>query len=242
MDDLLNLAHLMVPPPTRRWLRRTYDTWRFDAAMKRFLASPHSALAADSDVLPELISAWGNSGWIAQEEYLRSCIATALATPGPTLECGSGLSTLLLGGIAQYRGHEHWALEHMPEWATKVQRSLSRHNLHAVRLSCAPLKAYAGYAWYDPPLASMPRAFSMVACDGPPADTVGGRYGLVPVMRRRLAARCVILLDDAEREQERAIARRWEYELGASYHVIDGRKPYIRLIVSTTRPALLATG
>ncbi len=70
-DVHLNLAHLLVPPPTRRWLRHTYDAWRFDAAMRRFIASPGSALAADSDLIAELVTAWGNSGWIAQEEYLR---------------------------------------------------------------------------------------------------------------------------------------------------------------------------
>jgi hypothetical protein len=104
------------------------------------------------------------------------------------------------------------------------------------------LKTYAGYAWYDPPLARMPSAFSMVVCDGPPADTVGGRYGLVPVMRRRLAPGCVILLDDAVREHERAIARRWEYELEASHDVIDGDKPFIRLVVAAARKAMLKTG
>ena len=238
----MNLAHLVIPAPTRRWLRRTYDAFRFDSAMKRFIASPGSALAADSDVLSELISAWGNSGWIAQEEYLRCCIATALVAAGPTLECGSGLSTLLLGAVAQQRGKEHWALEHLPEWAARVHRSLSRHQVHAVKLCTAPLKTYAGYAWYDPPLARMPSAFSMVVCDGPPADTVGGRYGLVPVMRRRLAPGCVILLDDAVREHERAIARRWEYELEASHDVIDGDKPFIRLVVAAARKAMLKTG
>jgi hypothetical protein len=238
----LNLAHLLVPTPTRRWLRHTYDAWRFDAALRRFSASPGSALAADSDLIPELISAWGNSGWIAQEEYLRCCVATALVTDGPTLECGSGLSTLLLGVVAQHRGHDHWALEHLPDWAAKLHRLLVRHRLHAVRLSTAPLKNHGGYAWYDPPLERMPRAFSLVVCDGPPADTVGGRYGLVPVMHRRLAPGCVLLLDDAEREHERAIARRWAYELQASNDLIDGRKPFIRLVVAAARHAMLKTG
>src|SRR5512138_1692380 len=194
-DVVLNLAHLVVPAPTRRWLRRTYDALRFDMAMKRFSASPGSALAADSNVLSELISAWGNAGWIAQEQYLRSCIAAALVTPGPTLECGSGLSTLLLGVIAQQRGFEHWALEHLPEWCSKVQHALTRHKIHAVRLCSAPLKSYGGYTWYAPPLARMPKAFSFVACDGPPSDTVGGRYGLAPVLQGHLRPGCVILLD-----------------------------------------------
>ena len=45
---------------------------------------------------------------------------------------------------------------------------------------------------------------------------MGGRYGLVPVMRERFAPGCVILLDDAQRTAERMIAERWARELGAS--------------------------
>jgi hypothetical protein len=235
-DLVLNVSHFVLPRPTRQWLRRTYDALRFDAALRRFVANPLAALAPDSDLLVELISAWGNSGWIAQEGYLRACLTSAVNSTGPTLECGSGLSTLLLSVVAQGRGQEHWALEHLTEWDLKVRRCLARYRLHAVRLHTAPLKSYGDYAWYDPPLASLPRNFVLVVCDGPPADTVGGRYGLVPAMRDHLAPGCIILLDDAGREEERAIARRWEFELGASYHIVDDEKPFIRMIVPS-RPA-----
>jgi flavin-dependent dehydrogenase len=159
-------------------------------------------------------------------------MAHAWQSCGPTLECGSGLSTLLLGVIAQQRGHEHWALEHKAEWADKVERGAERHGLRAVRVHTAPLKRYAGYTWYDPPFHEMPRHFALAVCDGPPADTPGGRYGLVPVMRERLSVGCVILLDDAEREHEREIAQRWQTELGASHELIDCGKPLIRMVVN----------
>ncbi|HEU5296533.1 MAG TPA: class I SAM-dependent methyltransferase [Burkholderiaceae bacterium] len=225
------MARLVFPRQTRQWLRRAYDGLRFDAAMKRFIANPPEALATNSRVLNELISSWGNSGWIAQEGFLRACLANALVSSGPTLECGSGLSTLLLGVVAQQRGYEHWALEHMPEWGMRVNRGLVRHRVRAVRLCTAPLKNYGGYAWYDPPLARLPRTFALVVCDGPPADTKGGRYGLVPILRDRLAPGCVILLDDAQRDDERTIARRWTLELGATVQIIDDYKPFIRLVV-----------
>jgi hypothetical protein len=221
-------------------LRATYDAWRFDVAMRRFLAHPEGALAADSPVLTELISAWGNTGWSAQQEYLRGCLAQALACSGPSLECGSGLSTLLLAVIAERRGYEHWALEHEPEWSARVERQAARQNLRSLRLCTVPLRLHGRFAWYDPPLARMPQAFSMVVCDGPPADTAGGRYGLVPLMRDRLAPGCVILLDDAEREHEREVARRWAVELGTTHEFVPGEKPYIRMVV-TGRQVLAKT-
>jgi hypothetical protein len=227
----LNVARLVLPAQTRQWLRRTYDAWRFDAAMRRFIDDPAAAIEPDSGLLAELIAAWGNTGWSAQDEYLRLCIEHALAARGPTLECGSGLSSLLLGVAASRRGHEHWALEHLPAWGDKVSRAAARHHIEGVRLCDAPLKSYAGFVWYDVSALALPPAFSMVVCDGPPADTPGGRYGLVPVMRDALQAGCVILLDDAEREHERTIARRWQGELGATHEVIGRHKPFIRMVI-----------
>jgi hypothetical protein len=106
----------------------------------------------------------------------------------------------------------------------------------AVVLGANPLRDYGEFAWYDPRLASMPRAFGLVVCDGPPASTRGGRYGLVPIMKERLQPGCVILLDDAGREQELAIAERWKNELGATLRVGGSVKPYVELTVQR-RPA-----
>ena len=59
-------------------MRATYDAWRFNVAIRRFAADPEGALAGGSSVLAELISAWGNAGWSAQEDYLRGCVGQAL--------------------------------------------------------------------------------------------------------------------------------------------------------------------
>ncbi|MHC4846180.1 MAG: hypothetical protein ACYTCU_08465, partial [Planctomycetota bacterium] len=69
--------------------------------------------------------------------------------------------------------------------------------------------------------------------DGPPGDTRGGRYGLFPLMGGRLAPGCVLLLDDAEREGEQDVARRWETAWGASLEVLGTAKPYFRLTLPT---------
>ena len=50
-------------------------------------------------------------------------------------------------------------------------------------------------------------------------------------MKERLKPGCVILLDDAAREQEQTIAGKWEAELGASSEILGSKKPYIRLMV-----------
>jgi hypothetical protein len=199
--------------------------------MRRFVSGPLAAARQDSSVLPELIEAWGNSGWSALEEYLRMGVEHTLDANGAVLECGTGLSTLLFGTVAHRRGVEYWALEHLPEWSERVGRQLKRYGANKVQVCTAPLRSYSDFDWYDPPLHRMPSGFSLVICDGPPSRTSGGRYGLAPVMGSRLNPGCVILLDDAEREHECEVALRWQAELAADAAFIDGSKPLIRLVV-----------
>lgn len=221
----------ILPAPARRALRERHRQLVFDRAMRRFLADPARFVAADDPVILDLIYGWGNEQWSALGEYLSASLRRALEAAGPTLECGSGLSTLLVGAIAARRGNTHWALEHIPEWGSRVQGMLDRYGIRSVVLSVSPLKDYGEYCWYQPPLGAMPAEFSLVLCDGPPASTRGGRYGLVPVMRERLHAGCVILLDDAARQAESAVGRRWAAELAGALHLSGSAKPYMELVV-----------
>ena len=58
----------------------------------------------------------------------------------------------------------------------------------------------------------MPRTFRLVICDGPPSDTHGGRYGVLPLLQARMAPAAIILLDDVDRAGEREVLARWRDE------------------------------
>jgi predicted O-methyltransferase YrrM len=234
MNQVNNFAKSVVPARLRHYLRQAHRELVFRRAMKRFLDDPDRCSHPGNPVLLDLIYGWGNESWSAQDEYLADCLRNALVSCGSILECGSGLSTILTGSIAQKRGQRLWALEHTPEWATRVQEYLSRYKIDSVVMCINPLKDYGAFCWYDVPLESMPDRYTMVICDGPPGMTKGGRYGLLPVMRKRLKPGCVILLDDADREQERAIASRWATECGAFLEEYGSTKPYIKMTVRHT--------
>ena len=219
----------VMPWRLRRYGREQHRKYVFGRAMKNFVRNPLQALTDRNSVLSELIYGWGNEDWSAMEEYLQGCLHHAQHADGPILECGSGLSTILLGAISQRTGNEVWSLEHQPLWGRKVTSTLERFGISSAHLCIRPLKDYGAFAWYDPPLASMPDGFSMVVCDGPPGDTKGGRSGLLPVMRSRLKPGAAIFLDDASREPEKIIAARWAGELHTTYDILGSRKPYIVL-------------
>jgi hypothetical protein len=241
MARLQRVAKSLVPARLQDALRAMHRDIVFRRAMRRFRANPEACTHPGSPIVRDLIYGWGNESWSALQEYLTECIRHALNARGPILECGSGLTTVLMGTIAQRQGQSLWSLEHLPGWAARVQRCLDRYSLDTVVLHVAPLRDFGTFDWYDAPLGAMPDSFSLVICDGPPGGTKGGRYGLVPVMTGRLEPLCVILLDDAGREQELAIARRWEIELGASFETLGRGKPYIRMTV-LGRPLQAAAG
>ena len=199
--------------------------------MRKFLSAPERALSADSQLLSDLIYGWGNESWSALNEYLAACISHALQTDGEILECGSGLSTLLVGAAAKYRGARHVALEHNAEWADRVRKQLARFKIDSVTLVCDPLKDYGEFVWYDMSNAPDVHGYTMVICDGPPGTTKGGRYGLVPIMREKLRSGAQILLDDAGRAEEQEIAARWQTEMPATCEFIGKSKPFIKITV-----------
>ncbi len=201
----------------------------FESALQRFMDLP-SGREAPTSLLQELVYGWNNP-WSAQVEYIAAFLKAALHTPGPILECGSGLSTLLLGAVAQRKGSRVWCLEHEQGWAAKLQQSLDRFAIRAVTICPVEIVSHGWYSWYAPPLESMPCDFALVICDGPPGSTPGGRYGLLPVMGSHCRSGCEILLDDADRPSERAILERWAHELDVDCSVSGNGKQFGRLLM-----------
>ena len=205
----------------------------FERTMQKFINDPVQSVRSQNGVLSDLIYGWGNEQWSALEKYLSDCLKYALVADGPILECGSGLTTIMLGVIAEASGNTVWSLEHNPEWASRVEKSLKKYNISSVRVIVRPLKNFGEFTWYDPPLSDLPMRYSLVICDGPPASTPGGRYGLLPIMKERLKPGSIILLDDTDREQEKLIAVRWATELNGNFESCGTTNPYI--IISVPR-------
>jgi hypothetical protein len=185
-------------------------------------------------VLRLFTDGWGNEAYAANEDYLTAVAKRALVTEGPVLECGSGLTTLLLGLLAGSRGVATWTFEDSPEWLKFVKRELDHYGIEGVRICHTPIRDHEEFSWYTPP-AELPERFDVVVCDGPPErSTPGGRVGLVSAMSSALDSNTLILVDDAGTAIGKRMLARWE-ELGWSadirhhdvgtYAVVSHRTP-----------------
>jgi hypothetical protein len=133
------------------------------------------------------------------------------------VECGSGVSTVVLARLLRQRGGGATvvALEHDAQWATVVTDMLRRESLADVaRIVYAPLED-------DPPwyarsaLAEMPDDVDLLVVDGPPAHAPGTGHLRAPALAAfgpRLTETATVILDDVNRPGERAVLTCWESE------------------------------
>ena len=216
----------------RRSARRTLDV--LDARRRLWGLGRHvNALRAvadgDADApvrLAGMRSAWGNEGWSADLEYLCAVARRMRGVTGPVLECGSGLTTIVMGVLAERLGVRVLSLEQDPCWAAFVRSRLSRFRISSVRLVESPLKVYDGFLWFDVDELELPDAFELAVCDGPaiygqaePYQTAW-RVGLLPVLRERGVRVQEILLDDADDSRSQAVYARWEREHGYTTQIV----------------------
>jgi len=159
---------------------------------------------------------WGNTEWPADEFFLRESCRLLRQSSRDALECGSGLSTVIYSLALRGMPTRLVALEHHEGWFHRVNDELDRLRSTSVQLVHAPLKHYGEFDWYTVPKEVHDRHFGLVFCDGPPGDTLGGRYGLLPVTQGLLQTPTTILLDDSSRPGEQLVLKRWASEFGTT--------------------------
>lgn len=204
-----------VPAAVKQPLKR----WYFSHLLASALASVRSDGEATDDDLTRLRMGWANDGWDAKPVFLKEVISALKTTTGPVLECGSGLSTVVMAALAPER--HRVSLENHANWAHRVRAVLHEHGLTAdVRV--APLTDRDGLHWYSA-VGTLPTGIGLVICDGP--DSYGrGRYPVLPLVRHNLAPGAVILFDDAAAEGQPEVLDSWarEFDTRVDRRHLDG--------------------
>jgi len=161
-------------------------------------------------------------GWAASPDFLALLARHALLSrPRVIVECGSGVSTVVLARACERNQCGHvWSLEHLPEMASFTREWLAEHGVGAyATVVDAPLLPHTidglDGRWYS--AAGLPnQPIDMLVVDGPPAATGRlARYPAGPCLFPRLALRGAVFVDDAHRGDERAMIARWEVEFPA---------------------------
>ena len=156
----------------------------------------------------------------ASPDLLRHAVALMLShKPAVVLELGSGASTIVLAYCQKRLGAGRIvSIDHDAEYAAQTAAMIEHHGLQAfasvTHVPLAPLRVDGReYLWYsiDDLPALDPIDFLMI--DGPPYHVHPlARYPAIPLLHDRLGSDALILLDDADRPEERRITKMWKAE------------------------------
>jgi len=132
--------------------------------------------------------------------------------PRMVVELGSGTSSIWLGYALQQTGGKLVTVDHTENYGELTRAAVKRHGLDdTVEVLIAPIVSSGeGAPWYDRGVLSGLRGIDLLLVDGPPkavAERV--RQPALPYFADRLEANALVLLDDAHRPDESAIADEW---------------------------------
>lgn len=160
-------------------------------------------------------------GWAASPDYLLELVGVIVARkPRLVVDLGSGLSTVWAALALDHHGIDGRivAVDSAPEYAERTRALLARHEVsHLAEVRVAPITDVTvgdeTFPWYDPAALADLHDVGVVSVDGPPsAAHPMARYPALPLLLPRLTTDAVLLLDDAARDQEKAVVARWHGE------------------------------
>lgn len=199
----------IIPVQIRKYLLKRHQDWLWQRTIKKYKYIIEEGKTPSRDLIRKLVYAWGNQGFSAQTDYLESCINYTLNSNGLIVECGSGLTSILIGFIAKKQGRKIISFEHIDYWAQKIKGELERNNLTNNILLSRELVNYGNYDWYNVNEINIGMV-GLCICDAPPGNTLGGRRGFFNIFRNQLQSDSIILLDDANREDEQIMIKEWQ--------------------------------
>jgi predicted O-methyltransferase YrrM len=173
------------------------------------------------ELFDDLIAAWNNP-WSATSEFLQTIYKCALNAKGPVLECGSGISTLVLAIASEKTGNRLISMEHEKGWMVDCEKILERFSLNKAptELTYSPLIADAKGSWYLPPEVG---ELALVICDGP--QRKHGREGLYRIMGG-LMQNAIVIADDFDDENEIKHMAEWSQANDRRFEVVGVQRPF----------------
>jgi predicted O-methyltransferase YrrM len=198
-----------IPNTIRKRLLKLFQSIMWTIYFRKYIKIINQDKIPDKGIIQNLIFGWGNQSFSAKLDYINSMIKYARINHKLIFECGSGLSTLLLGVIAQKRNIKMVSFEHLPEWADKVKKELHKYKITSNEIYIQPLKNYGNFEWYETSNTNTGE-IGLCICDAPPGNTFGGRKGFLYLMKDKVKTGTVILVDDTIRKAEQEMIKEWE--------------------------------
>lgn len=154
-------------------------------------------------------------GWAGSPDFLlRIADEIRERKPKVVMECSSGVSTLVVARCLQINGEGHvFSLEHDTAYAGRTRKLLDKYGLAewATVLDAPLATTHTETPWYrEESIPQNLEPIDMLIVDGPPAAVAPlARFPALPRLYCRMAKTALIVMDDADRDDETEIVKRW---------------------------------
>ena len=158
----------------------------------------------------------GMRGYASSPDILSVMLKEIMVNkPKLIVECGGGVSTILNGYLLQKIGNgKVIALDHEEKYSEITNQNLSLHGLNNfAEVLHSPLIDYRlkgnDWKWYKTSFTS-DQKIDLLYVDGPPAHLQKlSRYPAVPILYDYLSKNAIIIIDDADREDDKMAVMKW---------------------------------
>ena len=163
--------------------------------------------------------------WAVSPDAILYLLRTAIKQNARSIvECGSGVSTIVLAKYMKENGGGHvFSLDHDEKYAEDTRALLRLHGLESyATVYTAPLAEIIigsrPYKWYHGEvITALPDNIDMIFVDGPPApDGSFNRFPALNMLKNKMCQKCTIVMDDVVRADELAISKIWAESMGRS--------------------------
>jgi len=200
VDPAITMEHVIAPMWSVKanlgaWLADQYGPGEDKPLLTRALMTLRQGLA-DQYTFRDIYEGWGNGVYAATPDLLAALYDLARQAKGPILECGTGISTLVMA-LANPDVEIH-ALEHDPSWYMRLSRLLAEYEIGNVTLHIADMHDYPEGKFYA--LDGLPSRFDLVVLDGPPRH-IGNRAVAYRVLAPMMEG-AILAVDDTNDPRE----------------------------------------
>ncbi|MGC2064302.1 MAG: class I SAM-dependent methyltransferase [Thermodesulfovibrionales bacterium] len=161
------------------------------------------------------------------------------------MELGSGVSTIIASYALEAAGRGRVvSVEHEAAFAEQTARRLEQHGMNdiATVIHASLKKVTVGdraFMWYSIDALPNTGTIDLLIVDGPPGHIQEfSRYPALPLLRERLSPQATIVLDDADRVDEKRILEMWQAEMpGLKLEKFSTEKGTAMLKTPSPRPS-----
>lgn len=172
-------------------------------------------------LFPEAVYLPPTRGWAGSPDFLLKLVELVIIeTPNYVVELGSGVSSIVIGlALDKFNKGKLISIDHEFEFAQKTKKFIEINKLkEIVEVKYCPLSKYKyeelNWDWYNLSNVNFEQKIDLLVVDGPPRNIQNkSRFPALTNLIDKLSPQATIVLDDANRDNEKEVVKEWEIYL-----------------------------